>query len=139
MSCYTNLLSDSPEYRSVVSDIEKKRFPFGCLGLPPTPKALMIHTLCDRFSRGALVITTDEAAATKLAADLTTLGSRACVFPARDFNFQAAESSSREYEQKRLGALARLLSGDATILIASAEAALRFSYSSVSLYLLLCP
>ncbi len=125
MSCYTNLLSDSPEYRSVVSDIEKKRFPFGCLGLPPTPKALMIHTLCDRFSRGALVITPDEAAATKLAADLTTLGSRACVFPARDFNFQAAESSSREYEQKRLGALARILSGDATILIASAEAALQ--------------
>ena len=72
MSCYTNLLSGSPEYRSVVSDIEKKRFPFGCLGLPPTPKALMIHTLCDRFSRGALVITPDEAAATKLAADLTT-------------------------------------------------------------------
>ena len=125
MSCFSALLSDSPEYKSILSDVQKKRFPFGCLGLPPTPKALLIHSLCDIFSRGALVITPDEAAATKLQSDLLTLGSRACVYPARDFNFQAAESSSKEYEQKRIGALARVLSGDADILIASAEAVLQ--------------
>ena len=125
MSCFSTLLSDSPEYRSILSDVQKKRFPFGCLGLPPTPKALLIHSLCETFSRGALVVTPDEAAATKLQSDLLTLGSRACVYPARDFNFQAAESSSKEYEQKRIGALARILSGDADMLIASAEAVLQ--------------
>ena len=109
----------------MLADIQKKRFPFGCLGLPPVPKALIIHSLCEAFSRGALVITPDEAAATKLHSDLLTLGSRACVYPARDFNFQTAESSSKEYEQKRIGALARVLSGDADILIASAEAVLQ--------------
>ena len=41
MSCYSSLLSDSPEYRSVKAAIQKKRFPFGCLGLPPLPKALL--------------------------------------------------------------------------------------------------
>ena len=125
MSCFSELLSNSPEYRSVLSAVTRKTFPFGCLGLPPAPKALMIHSLCEQFSRGALVVTPDEAVATKLCADLQTLGSRACVFPARDLNFQAAESSSKEYEQKRIGALARALSGDADILICSAEAALQ--------------
>ena len=125
MSCYSSLLSDSPEYRSVKAAIQKKRFPFGCLGLPPLPKALLIHALCETFSRGALVITPDEAAATKLQSDLNTMGSRSCVYPARDFNFQTAESSSKEYEQQRIGALARILSGDADILIASAEAVLQ--------------
>ena len=125
MSCYSALLRDSPEFNSVLSAVKAKRFPFGCLGLPPAPKALLIHSLCEVFSRGALVITPDEATATKLHADLLTLGSRAGVYPARDFNFQAAQSSSKEYEQKRIGALALALSGGTDILIASAEAVLQ--------------
>ena len=125
MSCYSSLLSNSPEYRSVLEAIRNKRFPFGCLGMPPMPKALLIHSLCETFSRGALVVTPDEALATKLQSDLQTLGSRACVYPARDFNFQTAESSSKDYEQKRIGALSRILSGSADILIASAEAVLQ--------------
>ena len=109
----------------MLAAVKNKRFPFGCLGLPPMPKALLIHSLCETFSRGALVVVPDEAVATKLQSDLQTLGSRACVYPARDFNFQAAESSSKDYEQKRIGALARILSGDADVLIASAEAVLQ--------------
>ena len=125
MSCYSALLADSPEYRSVLQAVKTKKFPFGCLGLPPTPKALLIHSLCEQFSRGAFVITPDEAAANKLIADLQTLGSRACLYPARDFNFQTAQSSSKEYEQKRIGALAMALTGETDIVVASAEAVLQ--------------
>lgn len=97
----------------------------GALGLPPASKSLIIHALCEDVSKHALVIMPDEASAVRLRDDLFTLGSKAEVFPARDFNFQAASSESAEYEQKRIGTLAKVLSGETEIIVCSAEAALQ--------------
>lgn len=125
MTCYSELLKFSPEFISAKNAVGRNSFPFGCLGLPPAPKALFIHSLCETTGKGALIITPDDAAAEKLNSDLTTLGTRACTFPARDFNFQTADSSSKEYEQKRIGALTKIISGECDVLITSAEAALQ--------------
>ncbi len=69
----------------------------------------------------------DEATSERLFTDLSVLGSRCVTFPARDFNYYSVETSSREYEQKRIGALSKMLSGECNILILSAEAALQYT------------
>ncbi|MBR3596893.1 MAG: transcription-repair coupling factor [Clostridia bacterium] len=125
MSCYSKLLITSPEYKNIKINLEKGRFPFGVLGLPPTPKAFLIHTLCEENPHGAVVLVPDEATGEKLCADLLTLGSKCVTYPARDFGFYGADSSSREYEQRRIGALSKMLSGECNILILSAEAAMQ--------------
>lgn len=133
MSCYSELFRTSPEYLSLHSDIERGRYPLGVLGLPPTPKAFLIHTLCEEHPHGAVVLVPDEATGEKLLTDLQTLGSSCALYPARDYNFHSVESSSREYEQKRIGALSKMLSGECNILILSAEAAMQKTLSKKEL------
>lgn len=125
MSCYSELFNNTAEYKAIKENIDKGHYPIGVLGLPPVPKSFIIHTLCEDNPHGAVVLMPDDASAEKLCSDLVTLGSKACTYPARDFNFQDVESSSRDYEQKRIGALSKMLSGEYNILIMSAEAALQ--------------
>ncbi|MBR2411517.1 MAG: transcription-repair coupling factor [Clostridia bacterium] len=125
MSCFSKVFGGSSEYRSIRYNIARGSFPFGVLGLAPTPKALLIHTLCEEQKHGAVVLAPDDGTAEKLLSDLTALGSSAVTYPARDLNFYSVETSSKEYEQKRMGALAKMLTGEADILILSAEAAMQ--------------
>lgn len=127
MSCYSKIFSSSPEFAAIREDVNRNSFPFGVLGLPPAPKALMIHSFCEEFGRKAVVIAPDDASAQKLADDLTVFGSSAAVFPARDFNFQDIKASSSEYEQTRIGALSRFTDGQSDILVCSAEAAMQYT------------
>ncbi len=125
MSCFAQLLHDCPEYNNIRTDIEKKKLPMGVIGLPPAPKAHLIHALCDDTGRKAFVVMPDEASAVKLCADLVTFGTNAVLYPARDFRFYTAESVSRELEQKRIGALTTFLNKECDVLVFSAEAAVQ--------------
>lgn len=125
MSGFSSLFTVCPEYNEIKRCIEKNKFPLGVLGLPAAPKSLVIHSLCDDLSHGTVVIAPDEAFAQRICSDLTNLGTRAAVFPARDFNFQSSESSSKEYEHERIAALSKFVSGECRVLVCSAEAALQ--------------
>lgn len=127
MSCYSKIFSAAPEFDSIRTDVNRNSFPFGVLGLPPAPKAFMIHAFCEEFGRKAAVITPDEAYAQKLSSDLAVFGSTSAVFPARDFNFQDVKAASSEYEQARIGALSRFTDGQCDVLIFSAEAAMQYT------------
>ena len=122
MNAFTNLIKNGPEYRSVAHDLQMGRFPFGILGLPPVTKSLMVHTLCEDTSHGAIVVFPEEAAAIRCRDDLLTLGTNAYYYPARSFNFYAAESSSREYEQMRISALSHALAEPGAVIVCGAEA-----------------
>lgn len=125
MSCCSEFFKNSSEYKRINYSLQKGSYPFGILGLPPTPKALLIHTLCEDASHGAVVLTPDDATSEKLCTDLLALGTKAVVYPARDFNFYTVEAGSKEYEQKRIGALSKMISGECDVLILSAEAAIQ--------------
>ncbi|MBE6812977.1 MAG: transcription-repair coupling factor [Ruminococcaceae bacterium] len=125
MSCFAQLLHDCPEYNAIRKTIEKKKLPMGVIGLPPAPKAHLIHALCDDLGRKAFVVMPDEASAVRLCADLVTFGTNAVLYPARDFRFYTAESVSRELEQKRIGALTSFLNKECDVLVFSAEAAVQ--------------
>ena len=122
MNAFSQILKNGPEYENIALDLKMGRFPFGVLGLPPATKSLLIHTLCEDTDRGALVVWPDEAAALRCRDDLTTLGTQAVYYPARDLNFYGAESSSREYEQMRIAALFAALNDEKCVMVCSAEA-----------------
>ncbi len=85
MNCYTEIAKNIPEFLSLAAAVRKDRLPRGATGLSHIHKAHMISSLCMSLERRALVITPDEAEATKLCADMQGFGIRAFVFPARDF------------------------------------------------------
>ncbi len=125
MSCFSKLFGDSQEYRKISHNIQSNCFPLGILGLPPTPKALLIHTVLEETKERAVILTADDATAEKMCTDLCALGSNAVFYPSRDYNFYNVTTSSKEYEQRRIGALTKILSEKRGVLILSAEAAMQ--------------
>ncbi len=130
MSCYTKLLKNCIQYQDVLRYIDSGLYPAGITGLPPTPKAHLVHSLCDNFSRRAVVVLPDENAARKFVSDINELnpkGKKALFFPARDFIFNTSQGQSREYEQLRIKALCSILNDDYSVVACSVEAALQYT------------
>ena len=130
MSGYKQLLHNSTQYRDVVRYIGADMCPSGIVGLPPAPKAHLVFSLCEEFSRRAIVVLPDESSARKFTSDINELnGSKeiAGFFPARDFSFNSSQGQSREYEQLRIKTLCSILKGDCKIVVCSAEAALQLT------------
>lgn len=127
MSCYQKILSKSNEYKKIMSAVEAGRLPMGILGLSAVHKAHYVSSVCTELEKKALIICPDEGQATKLVGDLNTFSSGAYLYPSRDFNFHSAESQSREFEQKRLGVLMKIISDDYNYIVCSSQAALQLT------------
>ncbi|MCL2195788.1 MAG: hypothetical protein FWB76_07560, partial [Oscillospiraceae bacterium] len=127
MSCFASLWQNSPEFNSIVKNIHGHRLPMGVLGLSPVHKAHVIAALCESLPRRAIVVTPDEAAATRLRDDLQAFGANAVFYPARDLALRPSESRSREFEHARLAALDAMLEGRCDILTCSIEAAMQLT------------
>lgn len=126
MSGFRESLKDSPEYRAVLTAVQKRRLPLGVLGLSAIHKAHIAAALCAETNRRALLVLPDEAGATKLCEDLTTLGVSALLYPEREFVFHTStETRSHEYEQRRLKALTAMLSGNVQAVVCAASAAMQ--------------
>lgn len=95
----------------------------GVVGLSSVHKAHYVSALCQSLKKTALVLCQSEAQATKLCEDLSFFGSRALVFPERDFHFSSDDVCSREYEQQRLGVLEKIIGNDFDVVLCSAQAA----------------
>lgn len=127
MSCFSRILHESAEYKSILSAIKKNRLPMGVTGLSHIHKAHFAAALCEDTARCGLIITPDESQASRLAEDLNSFGVSALVYPARDFVFRTAESRSHEYEHMRLNTLGHMLSGACDIVVCPVEAALQLT------------
>ncbi|MCL2445980.1 MAG: transcription-repair coupling factor [Oscillospiraceae bacterium] len=127
MSCFSHLWHESPEFNSILKNIHGHRLPMGVLGLSPVHKAHVIAALCESLPRRAIVVTPDEAAATRLRDDLQAFGANAVFYPARDLSLRPSESRSREFEHARLAALDAMLEGRCDILTCSVEAAMQLT------------
>ena len=123
MNCYTEIAKRIPEFISLANAIRKTRLPCGVTGLSHIHKSHIIASMCMCLMKKAVVITPDEAQATKLRQDMESFGINALLYPARDFSFRSLETVSREYEHARLKVLDKMLSGDFDAVVLSAEAA----------------
>ncbi len=124
---FSTLLEQSQEYKEIEQSIKHNRLPMGVLGLPLTPKAHFVHSLCTNLNRKALILTHDEATAVKITADLNAMGTIAMLYPAADKDFRSNESRSREYERNRLGVLGMLAEDALQAVVCSIDAALQFT------------
>ena len=136
MSCYSKLLKDCQEYLDVLRYINSGVAPSGITGLPPTPKAHLIHSLCEDTLRRAIVILPSEGAATKFVNDINEFcgnKEKAFLFPARDYSFNSLENRSKEFEHMRLKTLSKIVDGSYSVIACSAEAAMQLTLPKESL------
>ena len=66
MSCFSNILSASSEFKTILSNIRSTRLPMGVLGLSHIHKAHLILSLSEVLRRKSVVLTPDEAQAARL-------------------------------------------------------------------------
>ena len=135
MSCFFKALKTMSEYTSLTQNINKNRLPIGVLGLAQIHKANIISSLCKENSpRQAVIITPDEAQASRLCRDLLSFGCNALLYPAGDISLRTTQIKSREYEHRRLSVLGHLLDGNAEAVVMSAEAALQYTIPPEELF-----
>ncbi len=116
-----------PAFSALQKDIRTNHLPAAVTGLGHIHKAMWIHALRGVIDRRAVVLVADEAEATRLYEDLTALGERVLLLPARDLSLRRVESTSREYEQMRLAALATMAEGGYDCVIAGVDAAIQYT------------
>lgn len=127
MSAFTHVLKNSIEYMSILSAVKSGRVPMGVIGLTPVHKAHYISTLANDLNKPCLIICPDEGTATKMCNDLNTFSCDAYVYPARDYSFRPSDTQSREFEQRRLGVLTKMLTHQCRYVLCSVEAAMQLT------------
>lgn len=128
MSCFTKALKELNEYRSLLYNITNRRLPAGALGLSQIHKAHVVSSICkDLYPHKAILITPDEAQASKLCKDLNAFGCDAVMYPAGDISLRPDDIKSREYEHSRLSVLGHLVDGGVRAVVCSVEAALQLT------------
>ena len=106
MNQITNLICELKEYDSIRENLDKRISPIEITGLSPIHRAHLVAALSHRLQRPAVIICADDTACARFARDLEPLlEQHVPVLPYRDFVFHDVESSSREYEHKRISLL----------------------------------
>ena len=99
-------------------------------GLSSIHKSLFISALLEQ-KKNILVITPDEASAVRMCEDVNTFSGEqnAVLFPVKDLQLISDITASEDYNQRRLDALAKIMSGKRKVLVASVEAAMQMTVS----------
>ena len=126
-----NFLTDVPartdEYRTLERAVENGRTPAMATGLSEVHKAHVIHSMCTRLKRRALVIAADESEAARLCSDMCAMGTRAVYYPARDFTFREVTGVSGEFVHQRIAALFAFTHGECDVIVTCVDAALQYT------------
>ena len=116
MERIAQLITDLTEYDTILDSIRNRKTPVEVTGLSPIHKANLTAALAGQLHRQAVVICPDELACDRMARDLEAFSDRAvAILPTREFIFHNIESSSREYEHKRISVLCDLAAGKKTV------------------------
>ncbi|MDD6611892.1 MAG: transcription-repair coupling factor [Clostridiales bacterium] len=116
MERIAQLITDLTEYDTILDSVRNRKTPVEVTGLSPIHKANLAAALAGQLHRQAVVICPDELACDRMARDLEAFSDRAVVIlPTREFVFHNIESSSREYEHKRISVLCDLAAGKKTV------------------------
>lgn len=127
--CFSALIGSTPQFAAALDCVRSFRLPMGIVGLPNAGKAHYISSLCSLSGHKAVILCSDESSANKLCEDLNFFSGGAVLFPARDLHFRSDDVCSREWDQKRIGALGRILDGDYNYIVATVEAACQYTIS----------
>lgn len=124
---FTQILKDSDSFCKLLECVSKKQTPCDITGLSAIHKAHFLHAFTAITGKKAVLITPDEASASKCCRDIHAMSgtTSALLFESREFNFRSMDAFSSEYQHRRLGVLHRLILGDFSVLALSPEALLQ--------------
>ncbi len=123
MEFLSSVIRKTSGYKEILSAVLKNALPLEANGLSNIHKTLIASALSGETKRKIILITPDEAAALTMCEDLSALGTKALLLPARDFAVAGFHGQSKEYEHKRIDTLSKLLDGAFDLLCLSVEAA----------------
>lgn len=118
------ILKNTTEYTKLKDAVEAKQTA-ALFGLPAAARAQFAAMLAEDTKRSVLVITPDEAAATRFAQDCAFFGVKSVVYPARDFTLRNVSGQNHEYEYRRLSVLGDIVGGRVQVVCSTAEAVLQ--------------
>ncbi len=127
MEFLNSVISRTKGYNSILNAVMANRLPIEANGLSGVHKALILSALSKQTERKIILITPDEAEATRLSDDLEVMGIKTLLFPSRDLLLGNITAVSKEYEHKRIDTLSKLLDGAFDLLCLSAEAATQYT------------
>ena len=116
-------LAASPSFQTLKTAAKEGKLPAYVTGVGQIHKAMLTAALGHTLHKTVLVLTADEAEATRLCEDLRALGRRAMLYPEREISLRDVAFGSHEYEQQRLGVLAALQRGACDTVCATVTAA----------------
>ncbi len=121
MQNITLSITNSSEYKKLYKELLAGKTPALAVGLPPIAKAQLAAALRLETSRPVCIITDEDTAALRLAADLEAFSQQHVLhIPARELTMAGMEGMSRQYEQTRIEALSRLSTAPLITLSAAA-------------------
>lgn len=127
MEFLDKILLKSQTFNSILFGIFDNKNTISITGLSDIHKAHFAHSICKLKHLPALMIVSNESIAQKIVTDLISMGSRAAIFPSREFNFYNIEGQSADYEHQRINVLSQIISGQLEIVVATIDAALQFT------------
>ena len=127
MEFLSKTLQKDPEYGALLQAVTQNRLPVVCTGLSAVHKAALVAALSAHTGRKIALITHTEASANELKDDLTCMGVDSLNFPSRDYCIGPLAGYSKEYEQKRIDTLSKLLGGDFAVVTVSLDAAVQLT------------
>lgn len=115
------------DYTAVYNAVNAEKTPVCITGLSRIHKSNIIDTLPADLNQRALVVVADDGEALRLQEDLQSFGRNSVVFPSRDLCFRKIDGVSREFERKRVGVLAGILSETTDTVIAPIDAVMTYT------------
>lgn len=118
MEQITALIRELKEYENICDSLEKRRTPIEITGLSPIHRAHLAAALSTGLHRQMIMICANDDNCMRMARDLESfLGRTVAVLPYRDFVFHDVESSSREYEHRRISVLHEMKQGKCPVVM----------------------
>lgn len=125
MSGFSKAFGDFPGFSQIEEAVREGRMPMGVIGTADIHKALIINGIVENTGKKGAVIVPDEKTGLAMKEDLRNFGTSSALMPSKNLSYISNQTKSREYEYERAGALSKWLSGEISILIIPAEAALQ--------------
>ncbi len=122
-----DILKNEPDYKRLLGAVGSGGLPLAASGLSLVHKAAVAAALNAHTGKKLLLITHDEASASILRDDLASMGTKAPLLPSRDYNLTRVTGYSKEYEQRRVDTLSRVLGGDFGVLVCSVDSAVQYT------------
>lgn len=126
-------LKESREFKSILTDIQKERFPVGTFGLSESARSFLISGLYDEIDKPFLILTHSDVEAKNIFEDLSFFIPNVYYFPTKELVFYNVYAVSGDLRWERLKVIKEMVEQGKKIIVTSIET-LASTYIPAELY-----